>query len=60
MTAETLEFCQEGAPFAVRMHPVNNNWTVRDNRGGDVANCEDEDAAEAIADALNCTLEKKT
>lgn len=55
MTEYTKEFCANGWPFRAvhRDCPQLTEWCVRDVTGFAVANCEDEDAARAIADALN-------
>lgn len=56
MTDETREFCQASGPFKA-VHRATSvslaEWVVRDVVGYAVAECDEEDAARAIADALN-------
>lgn len=59
MNPDTLEFCQEGAPFTVRK-TTGYVWLVRSRLGEDVASCDDPDAAHAIEDALNNVAQAST
>lgn len=55
MSEETKEFCAENGPF--KAMPRGNHggmeFVVRDHTGYNTAVCDDEDAANAIAEALN-------
>lgn len=52
MSEETKEFCAENGPFRVAPKP-GGEAVVRDRTGFSLAECDDPDAANAIADALN-------
>lgn len=56
MREDTKDFCETGAPFRAVHREFSGAlapWAVRDVTGFAVADCEDEDAALAIAEALN-------
>lgn len=55
MTQETKDFCTDAAPFRVTPGSArwDFDWVVRSKIGESVAFCDDEDAANAIAEALN-------
>lgn len=62
MTEATAKFVREGAPFGVvhRFPTVAlSGWAVRDCVGEHAALCDSEDAAFAIADALNHLAHKE-
>lgn len=56
MTQDTKDFCVNGAPFRVAPSSAQwmaLDWVVRSKIGEGVAFCVDEEAANAIAEALN-------
>jgi hypothetical protein len=55
MSEETKEFCAENGPFKAveRVVAGGLSCAVRDRTGYNIAYCDDEDAANAIAEALN-------
>lgn len=63
MSEDTKQFCEDNGPFRVHHlatpHFVH-EWVVRDVTGFAAAECADEDAARAIADALNGARANKT
>ena len=60
MTEETKEFCATGKRFSVKRRFIGFNvlrqgldWAVVDVRGAEICECDDENCAEVIADALS-------
>ncbi len=55
MSEETKEFCAENGPFKVLPRGASGgmDFVVRDRTGYNLAVCDDEDVAAAVADALN-------